>query len=163
MPHALFLGSSLATLDRVSSPPVITATLPLDEQKRTYTFWQQFGRAKRALFWVQRSPHSQSSIIHDRVSPIEAATGLQVPDTVELQEVDRPASQISQGSPQVAIRTFDVNLNHEENKVEPQVHNHARQNNSFEFIKAHLGHAIVDIGTSISVSCCISTFINLLT
>jgi hypothetical protein len=48
-----------------------------------------------------------------------------------------------------------VNLNHEENKVEPQTHAHAspgRQNNSLNFIKAHLNHAIVDIGESISVS-----------
>ncbi|KDN51513.1 hypothetical protein RSAG8_00058, partial [Rhizoctonia solani AG-8 WAC10335] len=151
MPHALFLGSSLATLDRVSHPPAVIATLPLDEQKRTYTFWQQFGRAKRALFWVQRSPASRSSIMNDGSSPIEAATGLQVPDT-EMEEVDRPASPPSQGSPRVAAPASDVNLNHEENKVEPQTHAQAgpgRQNNSLDFIKAHLSHAIVDIVMSL--------------
>ncbi|ELU44506.1 Nramp domain-containing protein [Rhizoctonia solani AG-1 IA] len=155
MPHALFLGSSLATLDRVSHPPVVAATLPLDEQKRNYTFWQQFGRAKRALFWVQRSPASRSSIINSGTSPIEAATGLQIPDNADIQGVGRPAGQPSQGSPQFAARASDVNLNHEENKVEPQTQAHAspgRQNNSFNFIKAHLNHAIVDIGESISVS-----------
>ncbi|KAF8758971.1 Mn2 and Fe2 [Rhizoctonia solani] len=148
MPHALFLGSSLATLDRVSHPPVVAATLPLDEQKRNYTFWQQFGRAKRALFWVQRSPASRSSIINSGTSPIEAATGLQIPDNADIQGVGRPAGQPSQGSPQFAARASDVNLNHEENKVEPQTQAHAspgRQNNSFNFIKAHLNHAIVDI------------------
>ncbi|KAF8744071.1 Mn2 and Fe2, partial [Rhizoctonia solani] len=155
MPHALFLGSSLATLDRVSHPPVVAATLPLDEQKRNYTFWQQFGRAKRALFWVQRSPASRSSIINSGTSPIEAATGLQIPDNADMQGVGRPAGQPSQGSPQFTARASDVNLNHEENKVEPQTQAHAspgRQNNSFNFIKAHLNHAIVDIGESISVS-----------
>ncbi|CAE6432438.1 unnamed protein product [Rhizoctonia solani] len=155
MPHALFLGSSLATLDRVSHPSVVVETLPLDEQKRTYTFWQQFGRAKRALFWVQRSPASRSSIMNSGTSPIEAATGLQIPDNAEMQGVSQPASQPSQGSPQVAARVFDVNLNHEENKVEPQTDTHTspgRQNNSLDFIKAHLNHAIIDIGESISVS-----------
>ncbi|CAE6462363.1 unnamed protein product [Rhizoctonia solani] len=153
MPHALFLGSSLATLDRVSHAPAV-ATLPLDEQKRTYTFWQQFGRAKRALFWVQRSPASRSSIMNNSTSPIEAATGLQVPDN-EAKEVNRPASLPSRGSPRIAAPASDVNLNHEENKVEPQTHTQAspgRQNNSLDFIKAHLSHAIVDIGGSISVS-----------
>ncbi|CAE6468670.1 unnamed protein product [Rhizoctonia solani] len=152
MPHALFLGSSLATLDRVSHPPVVAATLPLDEQKRNYTFWQQFGRAKRALFWVQRSPASRSSIINSGTSPIEAATGLQIPDNADMQGVGRPAGQPSQGSPQFAARASDVNLNHEENKVEPQTQAHAspgRQNNSFNFIKAHLNHAIVDIVMSL--------------
>lgn len=151
MPHALFLGSSLATLDRVSGPTVITATLPLDEQKRTYTFWQQFGRARRALFWVHRSPDSQTSITQTRTSPIESATGLQVPDT-ELQEVGQSASQNAPGSPQVATRASDVNLNQVENKVEPQTRVQAdpgRQNNSLEFIRAHLGHAIVDIVMSL--------------
>ncbi|KAH7340473.1 natural resistance-associated macrophage protein-domain-containing protein [Rhizoctonia solani] len=150
MPHALFLGSSLATLDRVSHPPAV-ATLPLDEQKRTYTFWQQFGRAKRALFWVQRSPASRSSIMNNSTSPIEAATGLQVPDS-EMQEVNRPASPPSRGSPRIAAPASDVNLNHEENKVEPQTHTQAspgRQNNSLSFIKAHLSHAIVDIVMSL--------------
>ncbi|KAG8687889.1 hypothetical protein FRC11_006429 [Ceratobasidium sp. 423] len=151
MPHALFLGSSLATLDRVSHPPVVAATLPLDEQKRTYTFWQQFSRAKRALFWVQRSPGSRSSIMNNGTSPIEAATGLQVPDTAEMHEVNRPASRSSQGSPRVAAQASDMNLNHE-NKVEPQTHAQAspgRQNNSLDFIKAHLSHAIVDIVMSL--------------
>ncbi|CAE6486223.1 unnamed protein product [Rhizoctonia solani] len=152
MPHALFLGSSLATLDRVSHPPAAITTLPLNEQKRTYTFWQQFGRAKRALFWVQRSPASRSSIMNDGSLPIEAATGLQVPDAAEMEEVNRPASQPSQGSPRVAAQASDVNLNHEENKVEPQTHaqvSPGRQNNSLDFIKAHLSHAIVDIVMSL--------------
>lgn len=162
MPHALFLGSSLATLDRVSTPPKFNATLPLNEQKRTYTFWQQFGRAKRALFWVQRSPENQPSIMHNTVLPIEAATGLQVPETSGPQEVDRPASQ---GSPQAVGQPPDVNSNRGGNKVEPQPHaqgDPGRQNNSLEFIKAHLGHAIVDIGTSISVSKSISADLGLL-
>ncbi|QRW27179.1 hypothetical protein RhiXN_01774 [Rhizoctonia solani] len=107
MPHALFLGSSLATLDRVSHPPVVAATLPLDDRSGTI----RFGNRSR---W--------------------------------------PAGQPSQGSPQFAARASDVNLNHEENKVEPQTQAHAspgRQNNSFNFIKAHLNHAIVDIVMSL--------------
>ncbi|CUA72446.1 Divalent metal cation transporter MntH [Xylella fastidiosa 9a5c] [Rhizoctonia solani] len=152
MPHALFLGSSLATLDRVSRPPAIIETLPVDEQKRTYTFWQQFGRAKRALFWVQRSPANRSPIMNNGSLPIEAATGLQVPDTAETEELNRPASRPSQGSSRVAAQASDVNLNHEENKVEPQTHAQAgpgRQNNTLDFIKAHLSHAIIDIVMSL--------------
>lgn len=136
MPHALFLGSSLATLDRVSNP-VAAAAMPLQEQKRTYTFWQQFGRARRALFWVHRSP--EPSIMQNAGALARPTASLH-----ELTEVAQPTARHS-ASPIPA----DVCL--AETKEVPQIQTqpegyHGHQNNSLEFVRAHLGHAIIDIG-----------------
>ena len=153
MPHALFLGSSLATLDRVSNP-VVAATLPLQDQKRTYTFWQQFGRARRALFWVQRAPQGDLTSTRHEVTSIQAATGLQ-PHSTELTEVPRPLPGSPSSSLRVVTRASDLRLDADENKDEPPVQEagyRGHQNNSLEFVKAHLGHAIVDIGTLFGVS-----------
>ncbi|KAG9079609.1 hypothetical protein FRC06_007629 [Ceratobasidium sp. 370] len=145
MPHALFLGSSLATLNRVSDP--IHATLPYHKQKRTYTFWQQFGRARRALFWVQRSPQSRSPAIQNQVASTTAAAV----SLYELNNVNLPTARRS-SSPPVATVT-DVGLTEVESKAVPQIQPvegyRGHQNNSLEFIRAHLGHAIVDIVMSL--------------
>lgn len=153
MPHALFLGSSLATLDRVSNP-VIAATLPLHEQKRTYTFWQQFDRARRALFWVKRAPQGDPSSTRHQVTSVQAATGLQ-PHGTELIEVPRPLPGSPSTSLRAVTRASDLRLDEDENKGEPPAQEagyRGHQNNSLQFVKDHLGHAILDIGTLFGVS-----------
>ncbi|KAG9099430.1 hypothetical protein FS749_001290 [Ceratobasidium sp. UAMH 11750] len=139
MPHALFLGSSLATLNRVSDP-IVHATLPYHEQKRTYTFWQQFGRARRALFWVQRSPQNESPTIQNQVTPTTAAA-------VSLHELSPPAPRHTPSPPVAAVTEAET-------KVVPQIHprvdgHRGHKNNSLGFVRAHLGHAILDIVMSL--------------
>ncbi|KAG8746729.1 hypothetical protein FRC10_004033 [Ceratobasidium sp. 414] len=144
MPHALFLGSSLATLNRVSDP-IIHTTLPYHEQKRTYTFWQQFGRARRALFWVQRSPQSGSLI--NQVTPTTAAA-------VDPHELNNTLPIARHASPPPVTALADVDLTEVESKVAPQIQPRVEgyrghKNNSLAFIRAHLGHAVIDIVMSL--------------
>ncbi|KAG8689355.1 hypothetical protein FRC09_012454 [Ceratobasidium sp. 395] len=148
MPHALFLGSSLATLNRISDP-AIHATLPYHEQKRTYTFWQQFGRARRALFWVQRSPQSGPSIAPNEADSARAAVSMP-----ELRrDVTPPIARHTPPPPQTEVVTT-VGSAEDESKSVPQIQPQdegyrGHHNNSLTFIRAHLGHAIVDIVMSL--------------
>ncbi|KAG9127978.1 hypothetical protein FRC07_006572 [Ceratobasidium sp. 392] len=148
MPHALFLGSSLATLNRISDP-AIHATLPIHEQKRSYTFWQQFGRARRALFWIQRSPQSGPSITPNQPASVRADVSLP-----ELNEVTPPTARHTLPPPQTTTVVTGVGSTENENKVVPQIPPQdegyrGHQNNSLSFVRAHLGHAIVDIVMSL--------------
>lgn len=148
MPHALFLGSSLATLNRVSEP-IPQANLPFNEQKRVYTFWQQFGRARRALFWVQRSPPSDSSVNRNQAVSVQANLSAH-----ELAEAAQPAPRHTTTSLQSARMTPAESAGNELGKVpqiQPQAEEYHRnhRNNSLEFIRDHLGHAIIDIVMSL--------------
>ncbi|KAG1826250.1 natural resistance-associated macrophage protein-domain-containing protein [Suillus subaureus] len=86
MPHGLFLGSNLATQDRVSQPP---QSLPTPADARRPSFFQRFERFWRDIIYFSRSERDNEK---DYTSP----HGL-------------------------------------------------RQNNSIEFIRAHLGHGTVDL------------------
>ncbi|QRW00395.1 divalent metal cation transporter MntH [Ceratobasidium sp. AG-Ba] len=125
MPHALFLGSSLATLNRVSDPAAHPA-LPFHEQKRKFTFWQQFGRARRALFWVQRSTPSDSSVGRGEATRARS----DVTTMAAVGSAEAGGEKVPQ--------------------IQPQAEGYrGHRNNSLEFIRAHLGHAIVDIVMSL--------------
>ncbi|QRV86343.1 divalent metal cation transporter MntH [Ceratobasidium sp. AG-Ba] len=147
MPHALFLGSSLATLNRVSDPAVHPA-LPFHEQKRKFTFWQQFGRARRALFWVQRSVPSDSSVGRDEATRARSDVSIH-----ELTGAPQPTTRHAPSSPQVtrvaAVGSAEAG-GEKVPQIQPQAEGyHGHRNNSLEFIRVHLGHAIVDIVMSL--------------
>lgn len=86
MPHALFLGSNLATQDRVSQPP---QPLPTPADARRPSFFQRLKRFWRSILYFSRS------------------------------ERDNEKDYISRHG--------------------------FRQNNSIEFIRAHLGYGTVDV------------------
>lgn len=86
MPHALFLGSNLATQDRVSQPP---QPLPTPADARRPSFFQRLEQFWKGLLYFSRSERDGEK---------------------------------------------DYTSRHE-----------FRQNNSIEFIRAHLGHGTVDV------------------
>ncbi|KAG0703149.1 natural resistance-associated macrophage protein-domain-containing protein [Suillus ampliporus] len=86
MPHALFLGSNLATQDRVSQPP---QPLPTPVDARRPSFLQRLQRFWKSILYISRSERDDSK---------------------------------------------DYTSRHG-----------FRQNNSMEFIRAHLGHGTVDV------------------
>jgi hypothetical protein len=54
MPHALFLGSNLATQDRVSQPP---QPFPLPVDSRRPSFLQRLRRVWTGILYISRSQH----------------------------------------------------------------------------------------------------------
>lgn len=86
MPHALFLGSNLATQDRVSQPP---QPLPTPADARRPSFLQRLQRFWKSILYISRSER-------DDLKDYTTRHGF-------------------------------------------------RQNNSIEFIRAHLGHGTVDV------------------
>ncbi|OJA18838.1 hypothetical protein AZE42_00814 [Rhizopogon vesiculosus] len=57
MPHALFLGSNLATQDRVSQPP---QPLPPPVDTRRSSFLQRLQRVWTSTFYISRSQHNDT-------------------------------------------------------------------------------------------------------
>ncbi|CAE6392674.1 unnamed protein product [Rhizoctonia solani] len=55
MPHAIFLGSSLATLDRISPSPSLP-DLPVPNTSEQLTFWQKINRLRKSMVYVERKP-----------------------------------------------------------------------------------------------------------
>lgn len=91
MPHALFLGSSLGTLDRVST----SSSLPANVVHTTESLYRRFVKYVRALFYFN-----------------------------SYTEEDAP----------------DRTTRHEH-----------RNNNSYEFVSAHLTHGTVDISKAVDM------------
>lgn len=90
MPHALFLGSNLATQDRVSQPP---QPFPIPPDARRLSFSQRFEKFWRSIIYFSRSER--------------------------------------------------------DNEKDYTSRHGFRQNNSIEFIRAHLGHGTVDLVLSL--------------
>jgi len=67
MPHALFLGSSLATLDRVARD--VTTPMPPTAESiaaiRPYTRMEIVSRSVKQLFAVEKSVDTRKVITHD--------------------------------------------------------------------------------------------------
>ncbi|KAG8742385.1 hypothetical protein FRC10_001607 [Ceratobasidium sp. 414] len=121
MPHAIFLGSSLATLDRVSPAPSLES-LPTPQAEKNLTLKQKISRASSALFYVERKPKG-NPVMHTRGADMRVGS-------LEFHSRDEmPASPIGQ-SHLAPTRKY--------------------LNNSVEFIKEHLGHAVIDIGELLS-------------
>ncbi|KAG8694106.1 hypothetical protein FRC08_008704 [Ceratobasidium sp. 394] len=115
MPHAIFLGSSLATLDRVSPAPPLKP-LPTSQPEESLTFKQKINRFRKALFYIEPKPKG-NPFMHTRGAHIESS---------ESQSRDEMPG-ISKGF--TSTRKY--------------------LNNSVEFIKEHLGHALIDIVMSL--------------
>jgi metal iron transporter len=90
MPHGLFLGSNLATQDRVSQPP---KPLPTPADARRPSFFQRLQRFWRSIIYFSRSEH--------------------------------------------------------DNEKDYTTRHGLRQNNSIEFIRAHIGHGTADLVLSL--------------
>ncbi|KAG9122965.1 hypothetical protein FRC07_000419 [Ceratobasidium sp. 392] len=121
MPHAIFLGSSLATLDRVSPAPSLE-TLPSSQaEKENLTLLQKINRIKKAYFYVK--PKSQGN---------------------PLMETERA---------DVFARSTDSHLKDEASSSPTERNNSTPTrkylNNSVNFIREHLGHAVIDIVMSL--------------
>ncbi|CAE7115241.1 unnamed protein product [Rhizoctonia solani] len=128
MPHAIFLGSSLATLDRVSPAPSL-ADLPAPTTNQSLTFWQKINRLRKSMVYVERKPPG---------NPLMNTTA-NVSGQVEVKESETMS---------VSFPSKDDELASPMGKSHPAA-SRKYLNNSVEFIRAHLKHAIVDIGRSI--------------
>jgi hypothetical protein len=128
MPHAIFLGSSLATLDRVSPAPSKESLPAPQSEKENLTLMQKINRTRQALFYVEPKPKG-NPLMHTRDSTTGSSQSRESDvDTVSVESHSRdevPATPTGRNHP-VSTRKY--------------------LNNSLEFIKGHLGHAIVDIG-----------------
>ncbi|KAG9074066.1 hypothetical protein FRC06_010965, partial [Ceratobasidium sp. 370] len=120
MPHAIFLGSSLATLDRVSPAPCLES-LPTPQAEENPTFKQKVHRAGGALFYVERKPKG-NPLMHTR------GADMHVGSTESHSGDEMTGTPIGQ-SPLAPTRKY--------------------LNNSVDFIKEHLGHALIDIVMSL--------------
>ncbi|CEL55932.1 Manganese transporter SMF1 OS=Saccharomyces cerevisiae (strain ATCC 204508 / S288c) GN=SMF1 PE=1 SV=2 [Rhizoctonia solani AG-1 IB] len=129
MPHAIFLGSSLATLDRVSPAPAIADLPAPGANDQPLTFWQRLVKLRKAMIYVERKPPGNplmSTRANDSgtVEPKESETA----SVSSHSKDDELASPTGRNYP-IASRQY--------------------LNNSVEFISAHLGHAIIDIVMSL--------------
>ncbi|KAF8676798.1 Mn2 and Fe2 [Rhizoctonia solani] len=130
MPHAIFLGSSLATLDRVSSAPPPLANLPApNANDQPVTFWQKITKFRKSMIYVERKPPG-NPLMSTRPNESGAA---------EVKESETAS---------VSSHSKDDELASPTGKNHPVV-SRKYLNNSTEFIGAHLGHAIIDIVMSL--------------
>ncbi|KAF8751912.1 Mn2 and Fe2 [Rhizoctonia solani] len=130
MPHAIFLGSSLATLDRVSSAPPPLANLPApNANEQPVTFWQKITKFRKSMIYVERKPPG-NPLMSTRPNESGAA---------EVKESETAS---------VSSHSKDDELASPTGKNHPIV-SRKYLNNSTEFIGAHLGHAIIDIVMSL--------------
>ncbi|CCO34634.1 Manganese transporter pdt1 [Rhizoctonia solani AG-1 IB] len=126
MPHAIFLGSSLATLDRVSPAPAIADLPAPGANDQPLTFWQKLVKLRKAMIYVERKPPG-NPLMSTRAND----SGTVEPKESETTSVSSHSKDDELASP--TGRNYPIA---------------SRQylNNSVEFISAHLGHAIIDIG-----------------
>ncbi|CAE6457145.1 unnamed protein product [Rhizoctonia solani] len=129
MPHAIFLGSSLATLDRVSpAPSPVDLPAPSTNQEPT-NFWQKLTKLRKAMIYIERKP-----------------TGNPLMST--------RANQSSSVEPKESETASVSSHSKDDELVSPTGRNYSvasrkHLNNPVDFISAHLGHAIIDIVMSL--------------
>jgi metal iron transporter len=170
MPHALFLGSSLATQDRISKSPLPT----------TFSFPFRFGSRKDCDDPSKfQSPSSKSAEFDDKVigeepepaepavrnqgilrrifylQPVSETPGHGSPEITEVaapnQPSGAPTTPVATSSPTDGVDAIAPNLSPSSTTAKKSFWtSYSRHtNNSLEFVKAHLGHAIVDIVMSL--------------
>ncbi|CAE6494989.1 unnamed protein product [Rhizoctonia solani] len=122
MPHAIFLGSSLATLDRVSPAPSLVDIPAPNTNNEPLTFWKKVNRLRKAMVYVERKPPG-NPLMNTKASESEKES--------ETASISSHSKDDDLASP--------TGRNH-------PVASREHLNNSVEFISAHLGHAIIDIG-----------------
>ncbi|KAG8721003.1 hypothetical protein FRC09_008624 [Ceratobasidium sp. 395] len=120
MPHAIFLGSSLATLDRVSPAPSLEQLPNPQAENANLTIMQKINRTRKALFYVE--PKCKGNPLMNTRTDVYAR------------------SEVSHSKDEVPGTPTGRNHSSPTRKY---------LNNSVEFIREHLGHAIIDIVMSL--------------
>ncbi|KAG8756401.1 hypothetical protein FRC11_005364 [Ceratobasidium sp. 423] len=115
-------------VDRVSPAPSLASLPDPTTNDQPLTFWQKINKLRKAMVYVERKPSGNPLMntnvnVSGSVEPKESETV----SVLSYSKDDELASPTGKNHP-VASRKY--------------------LNNSVEFIKAHLGHAIVDIGKS---------------